>query len=187
MSKQAIVTNVILGYSVLRLKPFSVNGTSFDPFDLTRLAFKMMAGSKPTVKTNTTISFNYYNPAANELWFKFNQASNVMEKSIVIHEATHAVCDMNSAKMTVADSEAMAYIVQCQYASLNNPYPNERYLKGNTDKSDRVFQIAWVLGEKAALSTQPITASDIDALKQAIAANPTYAAEAANDANYNGI
>lgn len=182
-----MVTSVLMSYETLCIKPFSVNGTYFDPVDLQKIGQKIQAGYYPAVKYNSKLTHSYYHSSNNELWFKFFSAPSVMERSMVIHEATHAVCDMNSAKMTIAESEAMAYIVQSQFAYANNPYPKQRYLQGGTWQSDRVFQIAWTLAKKLIESGQTITASEVSTLKNAIAGNPTYAASAANSAGYNGL
>ena len=182
-----MAASVLLSQETQCLRSFSVNGITFNPVDLQKLGFNILMGYNPKVKYNSNLSsLGQYDSYYNTMWFRFNSATNVMEKSNVVHEATHAACDMNRQKMTVAYSEVMAYIVQAQFVRANNPNPNERYLQGATWQSDRVYEIAWMLAGKL-LNGVTLTALEVTNLKNAICANPTYAAEAANIAGYAGI
>lgn len=187
MTMATMAAGVLLSQQTQCLRGFSVNGNTFNPVDLQKLGFNILMGSNPKVRYKSDLSsLGQYDSYDNTMWFRFNSVTSVMEKSNVVHEATHAACDMNRQKMTVAYSEVMAYIVQAQFARANNPYPNQRYLQGATWQSDRVYEIAWMLAGKL-LGGATLTALEVSNLKDAICANPTYASEASNVAGYGGI
>ena len=45
----------------------------------------------------------------------FTEATTTLRKSVVVHEATHAVCDKRARPMTVEEGEAVGHIAQCLF------------------------------------------------------------------------
>ncbi|MBX3417090.1 MAG: hypothetical protein KF851_05765 [Pirellulaceae bacterium] len=45
----------------------------------------------------------------------FREAANVLQRSVVVHEATHAALDLRGVQMWVSDSEAISYLAQAMY------------------------------------------------------------------------
>ena len=77
---------------------------------------------KPSIKYYPKLeSSGYYEPGPNTLWFKFpSTGGDLVKQSVIVHEATHAILDMNSADVMIGDAEAIAYVAQCQYYIINN-------------------------------------------------------------------
>ena len=51
----------------------------------------------------------------NRLELGFSNATTTLQKSVVVHECMHAVCDKRARPMTVEEGEAVGHIAQCLY------------------------------------------------------------------------
>jgi hypothetical protein len=51
----------------------------------------------------------------NRLELGFASATTMLQKSVVVHESTHAVCDKRARAMSVEEGEAVGHIAQCLY------------------------------------------------------------------------
>src|SRR5262249_23719195 len=127
-----------------------------------------------------------YDYSSNTLYLGFTSTSELTKKALVVHEAVHAVYDLVKMKMSVADSESIAYIVQCQYARANNPNSQDR-LMSQDKKKDKVFEIGWMIaGKLLGQDKSALTDDDYKSMRDAVSQHPYYAAKAAGDAGFNG-
>ena len=81
------------------------------------------------------------------MYLGFKSATELTQKALVVHEAVHVVYDMVKMKMSVADSEAIAYIVRCQYARADSSGPDDRLFSADK-KKDKFFEIGWRIAGK---------------------------------------
>lgn len=126
-----------------------------------------------------------YRYTANTLFVGFNLVNTQDRQALVIHECTHAACDIAAKALLVTHSEAAAYIAQCQLFY----YLNEAAL--SSGKTVPTFQSAilteaWPVAMKA--RTSPTLADgDIAKLIAAISADPVYKERVANSEAYDGV
>jgi len=106
------------------------------------------------------------------------------KEALVIHECTHAACDIAGKTVVVSHSEAAAYVAQCLYFY----YINEAALaSGKTPTfNDPILKAAWdvatIARQNSSLSNQ-----DIATLIAEISKHPTYKDRATQDVNYDGV
>jgi hypothetical protein len=97
-------------------------------------------------------------------------------KALLLHEATHAIYDLNSTQMKQKESEAGAYIAQCMFFY----YLNEAALQGGatpTFSGQPILTAAWPIA-MAARTTPGIPEASLAPLYTAIANDHSYDAEA---------
>ena len=74
---------------------------------------------------------------------KRTETDTVVRRAMIVHEATHAGCDLRRWDMTVGDSEAIAYLAQCIYARAQTENPVDVRLMSANPHGDDVFYQAW--------------------------------------------
>lgn len=183
---ETMVANVITSWEANKIKPFTFNGIWFGPGVFQNIKKLMESGVikaeyDSSKSESGTAEYDYGN---NTLYLGFTQATDLTKKALIIHEIVHAVYDMVKLKMSVATSESIAYIVQCQYAKANNPNPDQR-LEGKTPAKDYVFYMAWILAGKI-LNGKSLTAEEIKGMCEAVSKHPLYMSNSAADAGFNG-
>jgi hypothetical protein len=181
---ETMVANVITGWEANRIKPFTFRGIWFGPGVFQNIKSLMESGVIKAEYDSSKLGMAEYDYGNNTLYLGFKQATDLTQKALIIHEIVHAVYDMVKLKMSVATSESIAYIVQCQYAKANNPNPNLR-LKGNTDAKDYVFYLAWILAGKI-LNGKLLTVEECNDMCEAVSKHPLYMSKSAADAGFNG-
>ena len=125
-----------------------------------------------------------YDMNTNTLNVWFTEATDIPKKALIVHEATHAAYDLAKIKMSVAESESIAYIAQCCYARANAADPNDR-LKAKTPEIDKVFEVAWGIAAKIQNGSNP-DFKDCSNMRDAVSEHPFYSAKYANSAGFNG-
>lgn len=178
------VMDVLAGSDTQKIKSFSFGGKGFTPMVFPILKDMIKSGTISVVYDSSKSGMAEYDYGNNTLYLGFTEASSLTRKALILHEATHAVYDMVKQKMSVADSESIAYIVQCQYARANNPDPSQR-LTGNTDAKDKVFELGWAIAGKLLAGEKP-TLSEYNDMREAVSRHPYYMGKAAADAGFNG-
>ncbi len=179
------VIKVLLSDGTQKIKPFSFGGIGFTP-QVFPVLVNMINNDKIKVEFDSKQSGRAeYDYGTNTLYLGFTSASSLSKKALIIHECVHAVYDAVSQKMSVADSESIAYIAQCQFASANNPNPSER-LQSPDPAKDKVFELAWKLAGKILAGEKP-TSAEKGELRDAVSKHPFYMANAAHDAGFNGV
>lgn len=178
------VIKVLLSSDTQKMKSFSFGGVGFTPQVFPILA--NMIGDKIKVEYDSSQSGRAeYDYGSNTLYLGFKSATTLSRKALIIHECVHAVYDAVSQKMSVADSESIAYIAQCQFARANNPNPDER-LQSSDSAKDKVFELAWNLAGKILAGDKPSSTEKSD-LRAAVSKHPFYMANSAHDAGFNGV
>ena len=181
---KTMVMDVLTASDTQKIKSFSFGGKGFSPSVFPILKELVQSGAIKVEYDSSKSGMAEYDYGTNTFYLGFTEASSLTRKALVLHEATHAVYDMVKTKMSVADSESIAYIVQCQYAQANNSDPTQR-LTGNTDAKDKVFELAWAIAGKLLAGQKP-TLSEYNALREAVSRHPYYMGKAAADAGFNG-
>lgn len=109
---------------------------------------------------------------------------NPDRQALLIHEATHAIFDVNDMDMKLKESEAGAYIAQCMFFY----YLNEAAIQGGQSPtfSNPILSAAWPIAV-AATSTPSIPVTSLEPLYRAIADNHQYSGRADDDIDYDGV
>ncbi len=183
-----MVVNFLSGQDVYKIKFFKMDSVHLHPVLFLNLPSLILLG-KIKVKF---ASGSFYYSGSDTLEFSFTTASSLTQKALIMHEATHAVLDVMTAPgMKIADSEAMAYIVQCQYARANNTVAGARLGASDTSTADgkaedKVFKIAWTIAGKILKNKTPKN-GDYQKLKKAISKAPKYRTTYNDTANWDGL
>jgi hypothetical protein len=177
-----MVKNVLLSSQVDKIKPFSIGGFTLSPCYYRGLAGFMMLGSPTVVYDYTYSGEAEYRPGSNKLIIGFESIGYNENRGIIIHEATHAVCDMLKIKMIRGDAEAMAYIAQCQFMRANF---GDWGLTDPDPIINEIFRKAWILGNMI-LDGETPSVFDYANLVQTISTHSDYS-RAFQMANYKGI
>jgi hypothetical protein len=182
-----MVVNLLSGADVYKVKYFKMGSIHLHPVLFTQLLV-LIQFDKVKFKFVAAASGGVYESGSNTFEFGYTTASTLPQKALILHEATHALLDIMIAPgMKVADSEAMAYIVQCQYAQANNTVPGTRLVGRRVgDPQDRVFSAAWKIAKKILANRQPKDA-DYNKLKKAISKEPKYRSNFRDPVNWDGI
>ena len=126
-----------------------------------------------------------YRYTANTLFLGFSLVDNADKEALIIHECTHAACDIAKKTLLISHSEAAAYVAQCLYFY----YLNEKALstgKQPTFKSG-ILQAAWDASTKARNNNGSLSAKDIEKLISEIVKNPTYKDGNTKSETYDGV
>jgi hypothetical protein len=185
---ETTVANILTGSEIQKINSFTFYGKHFTPTTFANIKSMIEAGFIKVVHDEKKVGMAEYDYASNTMYLGFKTTSELTKKALVVHEAVHAVYDMVKMKMSVADSESIAYIVQCQYARANSASsdPNDR-LFSSDKKKDKVFEIGWrIAGKLLGKDSSPLTDEDYRAMREAVSEHPYYAAKAAGDAGFNG-
>ena len=178
------VIKVLLSDGTQKIKPFSFGGVGFTP-QVFPVLVDMIKNDKIKIEFDSQQSGRAeYDYGSNTLYLGFTSASTLSRKALIIHECVHAVYDVAAQKMSVADSESIAYIAQCQYASANNPNPSDR-LQSPDPAKDKVFELAWKLAGKILGGEKP-TSAEKGELRDAVSKHPFYSGNFSHDAKMNG-
>lgn len=166
------------------IKDFRVSGHLLTANYYLALAARMSLFDSMQVKFNPTLDGEAeYKSKNNTMYIGFTSTFEETNRAIIIHEATHAVCDMLKMNMMVADSEVMAYVAQCQYMVTKSSYR----IEGGNKENDAIFAAAWSVAKMIQNGQTP---SDADYLKvrQAVCADTEYGLKVASIAAvYDGI
>jgi hypothetical protein len=177
------VLSVLRSGGVDKIKPFTAYGQSIFPIYYKSLAARLSMFDSIQVVQTTDGNVEYI-PADNKMIIGFPPTHEPHKKALVIHEATHAVCDMIKMPVNNDVGEVLAYVAQCQYYKAN---------AGNIDLGDdRDSDITEVLRLAGAIAWNILnggtpSAGDYDALRVKIAAHADYSQYAAVSAGFNGI
>ncbi|HEY8560960.1 MAG TPA: hypothetical protein VIL74_11355 [Pyrinomonadaceae bacterium] len=185
---ETTVVNILAGPEIQKINSFTFYGKHFTAMTFGNIKSLVESGFIKVAydeKLNGQAAYDYGN---NTLYLGFKNTTELTKKALVVHEAVHAVYDMVKMKMSVADSEAIAYIVQCQYAraNSNSSDPNDRLFSSNK-ANDKVFEVGWrIAGKLLGKDSSPLTDSDYAAMREAVSQHTFYAGKAAGSAGFNG-
>lgn len=129
-----------------------------------------------------------YNSGSDSFMLGFRRASSRTRKALIVHEAVHAVLDNRAASgMSIAQSESLAYVVQCYCVRAHMPDPDsDKRLYSNNPLKDRVYELAWDMAGRLIKGNQP-TPLEWLAIDHAVRRHPTYKKAASDIADFDGI
>jgi hypothetical protein len=128
-----------------------------------------------------------YDSGSDTFHLGFSSAASRTRKALIVHEAVHAALDMQTASsITIAQSESLAYVVQCFYVREYTPDPDAERLTSSNPLKDKVYEIAWDMAATLAKRRQPEPIY-WSALDSAIRRHPTYKKNAGKKAGFDGI
>lgn len=150
-----------------------------------------VAAGKIKVMIDPTISHNaIYNAKSNQLQLKSNfSAPGLLERALVVHEATHAINDMRKLGLTPnIDDEAVAYIAQALYLYGNHPVKSDRLKDPKNAAADRLYAAAYaaavaIVGKKNAAAI----AGEVSKVRAALKTVPQYKNTIGMSAIYSGV
>jgi hypothetical protein len=156
-----MVKNTLTDSDTQKIKPFSFKGIGFDVKTFPVLKNYINQGKIKVEYDSTKAGSAEYDYKTNIIYVGFRILPSYTETALVVHECVHAVYDVVGQKMSVAVSEAIAYIVQSQYVYANAG-PGKRLMSKNSSK-------------------------DKTNLISAISGHPFYAKDAKSDAGFDGV
>jgi hypothetical protein len=120
---QQKVLSILSDSAVNRIPLFSVGANRISGEALQSLGTSAIRVKGKQVSLDNTLPRNVavYNSKTDTMRISVDPGSSLDMKAIVLHECTHMVQDSEKMKMTVLDSETMAYIVQCSFFLLKAP------------------------------------------------------------------
>ena len=189
-SLEASVIQVLFSSGIKKIRPVQIGGSRILAPQYEVLGKSIKSKGKPGIKYYPGLeSSGYYEPGPNTLWFRFPYTSgDLVKQSVIVHEATHAILDMEKADVMIGDAEAIAYVAQCQYFIINNTVHGTRLMdeKGEGTLKDKVFELATEIAGTL-LSWGTPTPADYHALREAVANDPEYYWDFFTPAAYDGI
>lgn len=166
------VIRVLSGPEVGRIS-FALGGTSINKAAIyTPVSTAIQSGKISVVQSkNPTI----YSSTSNTLSLNAKEAiAGADMEALIVHECTHAGCDLRKASLTVNYSEAVAFVAQCLFFY----YKNEKVLKsGSADPTfaDSILKEAWKVAMKVKNpSAVALSVADVQPLLNAIASHKYY-------------
>lgn len=178
------VTSDLRDSDVQKIRSFHFKGVGFDPRALKLLADFIDRGEIKVEYDGANDGMAEYDYKTNTIILGFTWTVDSVKDALIIHECTHAVYDVAKTKMTTATSEAIAYIVQCQYLLVKRG-DGKRLTSPNKAK-DLVFELAWKMAAKIQNGANP-SDSEKTALLEAVSRHPYYMANSAADAGFEGV
>ncbi len=183
------VASVLGSSNLLKIKDFTFGGHTFKTNDLAHMYHEV---TNPLGKLNVAVDMSYtkgayYKAKDNTLYLSFAVAGDLPKQGLIVHESTHALYDFKKAKMDIGTSEAIAYIVQCQFAKANYPAgadDDDRLWDSGDD--DWVFDIGWRIATKL-LDGGSIDSSDEADMRQAVTKHSNYVTNYQNAADFDGM
>lgn len=185
---QTTVANILTGPEIQKINSFTFYGKHFTPISFGNIKNMIEAGFIKVEHDEKKVGMAEYDYGTNTMYLGFKATTELTKKALVVHEAVHAIYDLVKMKMSVADSEAIAYIVQCQYARANSASsdPGDRLFSADK-KKDKVFEVGWrIAGKLLGKDSSPLTDDDYREMREAVSQHPFYAAKAAGSAGFNG-
>lgn len=182
------IIQVLIDNYTAQIKPIIYGSCIIEAKDFKTIAYLVKLGKIDVYRINTDDPEGKLLPSAyvskkNRFEFRFKKANTTEQTALVIHEAAHAIMDMKKHSLMIKESEAIAYILQCQYAMMANPYGGPLVGEsGGTLKFEKAWSAAETLRSQGSLSVQAIKQ-----VGEAIAKDPWYLKDSCVKANFNGI
>ena len=128
----------------------SIDGFTISPASYAQVRQKINSGSIQ-VKFNSRLSngpngypYAFYHAPTNVLNLGFSTATTAPRKGLIVHEATHAACDIVPySSMTTVTSEVLAYIAQAIFMLEKDPFPEvqadpDHMLRASPGRHDQI-------------------------------------------------
>lgn len=152
---------------------------------------KAVSGGKIAVVVDPALSYSaLYHANLNQFQLKNNSATfGLLDRALLIHEATHAVSDMRKlGKTPNIDDEAAGYIAQALYLYGNHPIKTDRLKDAKNAAVDKLYAAAYnaalaIVGKKNAAAIS----SEVTKVKAALKLVPEYKSTIGMSAIHDGI
>ncbi|MEN8148671.1 MAG: hypothetical protein ABFS86_02540 [Planctomycetota bacterium] len=144
------------------------------------------AGHIEVVHADQADSSSYFSQQ-DRIALQHTDTESIPRRAMIVHEATHAGCDLRRWQMDVGNSESIAYLAQCIYARAQTDNPVVMRLQSSTAQNDDVFDQAWHMAEDVLERGVNRWTEDADHLLFLIEGHPWYEEEAADSAVYYGL
>lgn len=168
------------------VRTFSIGGYTIGPFSLMSVGVYVSQGKIGVDYRQSLKGEAEYDSTTNTFHVGFTTATGKVRRGLIIHEAVHAALDAEGAKnIKRQDSEAMAYIAQCQFVRALTNKSGERLYSDEPDR-DAVFEVGWALAKKIA-DGGSLNGTDIQKMRDAVARHPFYKDNATQKAGFDGI
>lgn len=155
---------------------FVMGGYEFRP-NLYQLVRAAVASGRIDVNANPRrTSRAYYDSSTNDFLFGYSCVDSDTKRALIIHEATHAGCDLRSFRgMAIDVSEGAAYTAQCIFMRLKLGPQRSRTsrLRGTTSATDRVFATAWEIAGSL-IQNGFAHRDDVQELRRRVMRTPAY-------------
>lgn len=151
---------------------FQIGTIQVSPTRLSKVAGAIKA-KKIKVEVGGTGSFSAtYEAARNTLTVASPDVNSELTKALIVHEAVHAICDLEKMTYDAVDGEAAGYTAQALY--FRKHYGKQR-LSGMGDmKLDAVLATAFDLADSILGNATEYRAALINSLRKAIAQTTHY-------------
>ncbi len=165
---------------------FTLGGTSINKSTSFQPVIGAIQKGKITVVASKTIPMKY-SSTSNRLVLNSQGTTGAVDmEGLIVHECTHAACDIGKIKLTVGDSEALAFVAQCLFFY----YRAEKDLKSGSVRptfADPVLKAAWDVAMKVKEPRSiDLSRADIQPLLTAIAGHKLYKDTYSKEMDYNG-
>ncbi len=126
-----------------------------------------------------------YYSTANTLWCKLDGDPTPTQQALIVHECTHAGCDLFGMRhLTTLDSEVAAYLAQIAFFKAK--FPGET-LVGASYAANRIFRTGLPIAERIVRGEDAGTAEQLQPLRTAILHHPSYEGADRESARYDGV
>lgn len=179
---------------------FSISLYKFQPYDFARLYFEIYRGNVNAEFDKNETETAGYNPRNDTLYFGFKNLKFIEYKAAIVHECTHAICDMRGLKlMDQTASEMAAYIAQYMFIGANMPKMHReqvRFDPGGENNIGSIAGAAWRIAHSYLCQNDPYkpapakgygTDSDYADLADAIRKSKLYKKKADKLVGYDGV
>jgi hypothetical protein len=181
--KQLVITvldDALVSRITFRFGPVNIAAAGYDAVKAAVQSDRITVVHIPDLGTNKAV----YRYTHNQFRLGFTSLGGSADrKALILHEATHAIFDINATRMKEKQSEAAAYIAQCMYFY----FLNEAAIRGGatpTFSGNAILTAAWPIAV-GAISTPQIADTALAPLFTAIANDRQYNAEA--DVVFDGV
>jgi hypothetical protein len=127
-----------------------------------------------------------YDIRGNRLLLKYTQANSISRKMVIVHEATHAACDIRRQHLGVLASESLAYLAGAMYNRWTVNNIEARRVRNRNASTDRILSAAWQLSGML-LAGHRVSLQNCIPLFSSLARHPGYAQDWEKVVLYNGI
>ena len=179
---------------------FSVSIYKFQPHHYAQLYFELLRGNVSAEFDPKEKDTAGYNPLNDTLYFGFKKLEVLEYKAAIVHECTHAICDMRGLKlMDQTASEMAAYIAQFMFMSANIPKTRRetaKFTPGGDNNIGSIAGAAWRIAHSNLCQNDPFkpgtapgfgTNADYANLAEAIRVSDLYEKKADKMVGYNGV
>lgn len=131
----------------IKMLSFGLSVYRFEPHHYHALARAIGEGKVDVACDGTLTDTAAQSAVTNTLYFGFSEATDLDRKSVIVHESTHAICDMRNLRfMGHVEAEGAAYIAQFMFVGATLS-PTQRvsvsFRPGGANNAGSISNAAW--------------------------------------------